>query len=110
MVIAYLLHWLPYATQERQIFAIYYAPSYYFAILLAAHAWHAIACQPLRPSVAAVATVLVCVGVGEVSLRLAPIAYASPSRVDEWTAALRLASTECWNGAACWVDAEAVNT
>ena len=40
-----------------------------------------------------------------VSAQLAPIAYGSAVELDEWTAALKLASTECWQGTPCWVDA-----
>ena len=43
--------------------------------------------------------------VGRVALQLSPIAYGSAVHLDEWTAALRLASTECWFGEPCWVDA-----
>ena len=39
LLLAYLLHWLPYATQSRQTFSFYYIPAYYFAILLTARAF-----------------------------------------------------------------------
>ena len=105
LVVAYMLHWLPYATQERQTFLLYYLPAYYFAILLAGRVWHATACTYLRPTVAWVGTAALIVWSGSVSWRLSPIAYGSPTRLIEWTAALRLASTECWYVETCWVDA-----
>ena len=98
LAVAYLLHWLPYATQERQTFLFYYLPAYYFAILLSGRAWHATACAWLRPHVAAAATIAVGAVFGHTSWLLAPLAFASPTHVDEWTAALRLASTEVRSG------------
>ncbi len=102
LVLAYLLHWLPYATQERQTFLHYYLPAYYFAILLSARAWHAVGCAHLRPQLAAAATLALAAAAARVSWIIAPIAYGSPVTVADWTAALRLASTECWRGADCW--------
>ena len=104
LVLAQLLHWLPYATQARQTFLIYYLPAYYFSILLLARGWHAFVCVPLRLPVAVLSTVGVAAAVGASSWQLAPIAYGSEVRLDQWTAALRLASTECWGGATCWVE------
>ena len=111
LLMAYVLHWLPYATQERQTFLFYYLPAYYFAILLGARAWHATACAALRPPVALAATVALIAAVGGIATRLAPLAYASPAHLSEWTDALKLASTECWGDerledATCWVDAK----
>ena len=116
LVLAFLLHLLPYATQDRQTFLLYYLPAYYFAILLLGRAWHALVCTPLRPPVALAATLALAHALGRVSWRLAPLAYASPVHVHEWRDALRLASTECWAGPVwegllgereCWVDAAA---
>jgi len=105
LVVAYLLHWLPYATQQRQTFLFYYLPAYYFALLLSARIWHATACAWLRAPVALAATIALGLSAARVALQLSPIAYGSAVHLDEWTAALRLASTECWFGEPCWVDA-----
>ena len=102
------MHWLPYATQERQTFSFYYLPAYYFAILLAGRVWHSTACALLRPVVAGAATVALAAALGRVSLQLAPLAYATPVRLDAWIAALKLASTECWRSESCWVDAQKI--
>ena len=114
LVVAYLLHWLPYATQDRQTFLLYYLPAYYFSVLLLGRMWHECACALLRPSVALLGTIALGVAVGHVSWSIAPIAYGSEVRVHEWTAALRLASTECWRfplgplgEQTCWADARA---
>lgn len=106
LLVAYLIHWLPYATQSRQTFLLYYLPAYYFAILLTARAWHAVGCAYLRPPVALVATLGLCAATGHLSWQISPIAFASAVRLPEWTSALRLASTECWRGAECWVSAQ----
>ena len=103
LLVAYLLHWLPYATQSRQTFLLYYLPAYYFAILLAARVWHHAVCRTLARPAAAALTLSVCAATGYVSWRIGAIAYASPVKVHEWAGILRLASTECWWGAQCWV-------
>ena len=107
LLLAFLIHWLPYATQDRQTFLLYYLPAYFFAILLLGRVWHAVVCAHFRPTVATLATLALCVWTGSISWRLLPIAYGSAVRLFEWTAALRLASTECWNDAQCWVDVRA---
>ena len=110
LLVAYLIHWLPYATQERQTFLLYYLPAYYFAILLTARIWDAVVCRPLPNALAALLTLLLCGATGFVSWQLLPLCFASKVHLGEWTAALRLASTECWSvpgvweGAPCWVD------
>ena len=104
LLVAYLIHWLPYATQNRQTFLIYYLPAFYFAILLAARTWDHTVCRTLSLPAAAVLTLCVCVATGHVSWRISAIAYASPVKVHDWTGILRLASTECWWGAKCWVN------
>ena len=104
LLCAYLLHWLPYATQSRQTFLLYYLPAYYFAILLFARAWHH-AVRMLPGSIPAAAlTLAVVVATGWYTWQICPIAYGSPVHVGEWTGILRLASTECWWGAPCWVN------
>ena len=108
LVLAYLLHWLPYATQDRQTFLLYYLPAYYFAILLLGRAWHECVCAFVRPPIALCATLALGGAAAHVSWQLAPLAYGAPVRLHEWTSALRLASTECWPSlgeSACWVDA-----
>ena len=107
LLVAYLIHWLPYATQDRQTFLLYYLPAYFFAILLLGRVWHAVVCAHCRPTVATLATLVLCWWTGSISWRILPIAYGSAVRLFEWTAALRLASTECWNDAQCWVDVRA---
>lgn len=102
LVLAYLLHWLPYATQDRQTFLIYYLPAYYFAILATARAWHAVGCSYLPPRLAAAATLALATAAARVSYTISPIAYGSAVTLPEWTAALRLAATECWGGASCF--------
>tara|TARA_B110001452_G_scaffold265874_1_gene271421 strand:+ start:1329 stop:1907 length:579 start_codon:yes stop_codon:yes gene_type:complete len=112
LLVAYLIHWLPYLTQERQTFLLYYLPAYYFAILLTARTWHDVVCCQLPDALAAVLTLLLCSATGVVSWRLLPICFASKVNLHEWAASLRLASTECWHvldvwepsGAPCWVD------
>ena len=86
----------------RQTFLIYYLPAYYFAILLAARAWHHAVCRTLPPPLASSLTACVCAAVGWLSWRIAPLAYASPTGVAEWSALLRLASAECWGTERCW--------
>ena len=98
---AFLLHWLPYATQARQTFILYYLPAYYFAILLAARGWHLVVCERLRPPAAAALTAALCAVAAAVSWRTAALAVGAPATVDEWERALRLASTECWFGRPC---------
>ena len=39
------------------------------------------------------------------SRQLLPIALGTPVRLPEWTAALELASTECWFASKCWANA-----
>jgi dolichyl-phosphate-mannose--protein O-mannosyl transferase len=104
LVVSYLLHWMPYATQSRQTFLLYYLPAYYFAILLAGRVWHSVACAHLRPAVAALVTLALCAWTGYLSSMISPIAFGSEVRLHEWTDALRLASTECWVDGPCWVD------
>ena len=108
LLVAYLLHWLPYATQDRQTFLVYYLPAYYFAILIFGRVWHAAVCTYLRPTVAALLSVGLAAWLGRVAWQLMPIAYGSSVRLHEWTDALRLASTECWGDEPCWVDVGAV--
>ena len=86
-------------------------PAYYFAILLTARAWHAAVCCRMPAPLAGLLTLLLCGATGAVSLQLLPICFASKVHMHEWTAALRLASTECWHvpglwepTAPCWVD------
>ena len=109
LAVAYLLHWLPYATQDRQTFLLYYLPAYYFTILLLGRLWHECGCALLRPSVALACTLALGAAVGRVSWHLAPMAYGLPVRVHEWSDALKLASTECWGpplgDGVCWADA-----
>ena len=106
LLAAYLLHWLPYATQQRQTFLFYYLPAYYFAILLSARAFDEVtklAAVPIRSALRVSLLVGICAATGSVSLQLAPIAFGSPVLLGEWTAALTLASTECWFGP-CWAN------
>ena len=112
LLVAYLIHWLPYLTQERQTFLLYYVPAYYFAILLTARTWHDFVCCQIPDALAVVLTLLLCSATGVVSWRLLPLCFASQVHLHEWTALLRLASTECWHmlgalelsGVQCWVD------
>ena len=110
LAIAYLLHLLPYATQERQTFLLYYLPAYYFAVLAFGKLWHECACVHLRPTVCLIATIALCGAIGRVAWYLSPIAYGSKVLVQEWNDRLRYASTECWPYSfpqePCWVDVD----
>ena len=77
LLAAFLLHWLPYATQARQTFILYYLPAYYFAILLAARGWHLAICERLRPTIAAALTAALCAVAAETIQ--APLTTQSPT-------------------------------
>ncbi|KAL1526036.1 hypothetical protein AB1Y20_020857 [Prymnesium parvum] len=119
LLCAYLMHWLPYATQRRQTFLFYYLPAYYFAILLTARAldFGLVSESPRVRRLSSLVVLLVCAATGVVGWKVCPpaahtattssirpIALGSPVLLNDWMAALQLASTECWFGRKCWVN------
>ena len=67
LLVAFAMHWLPYATQSRQTFLLYYLPAYYFAILLAGRVWHHVVCMTLPRALSVALTLCVGGGIGYVS-------------------------------------------
>jgi len=108
LLCAMLLHWLPYATQDRQTFLLYYAPAYYFAILIAAAGWDALVvrARSVPRRVGWALTAAAAAFFGSFTARLWRLAVGAPATPHEWHAMLRLASTECWAeqwlGETCW--------
>eukprot|EP00316_Scyphosphaera_apsteinii_P023393 CAMPEP_0119344792 /NCGR_PEP_ID=MMETSP1333-20130426/107152_1 /TAXON_ID=418940 /ORGANISM="Scyphosphaera apsteinii, Strain RCC1455" /LENGTH=567 /DNA_ID=CAMNT_0007357239 /DNA_START=128 /DNA_END=1831 /DNA_ORIENTATION=- len=103
LLLAYVVHLLPYATQQRQTFVLYYLPAYYFAILLTARVWHTAACVPWSAPLRNVLIGALCFVTGYFSFRISAIAYAAPTTVWQWNQMLQDASTECWvESGTCW--------
>eukprot|EP00965_Chrysotila_dentata_P080685 2661829-Pleurochrysis_carterae.AAC.1 len=104
LLVAYLIHWLPYSTQNRQTFLLYYLPAYFFAILLAARVWNNAICSNLPRFAATAITISLCALIGGISCKLSAMVYASRVHIQDWNDILRLASTECWVNDPCWAN------
>ncbi|EOD40336.1 hypothetical protein EMIHUDRAFT_222774 [Emiliania huxleyi CCMP1516] len=93
---------------DRQTFLLYYAPAYYFAILIAAAGWDALVvrARSVPRRVGWALTAAAAAFFGSFTARLWRLAVGAPATPHEWHAMLRLASTECWAeqwlGETCW--------